>query len=116
MILADHCVFGSTIRHLQAAGFQVRRSLEFIRPDATDEQVLACAIEHDLILLTNDRGFSNITFYPPGQHAGLIILRISAQSQTDVHNTLIELLHNHDREDLRHKLAVVSQRKYRLRA
>ncbi len=116
MILADHCVFSSTIRFLQAAGYGVRRLKELANTDARDPEVLNLARQHDLLLLTNDGDFGNVLLYPPAGHNGVIVLKIHAAVEQSVHRVLLRLLQERDREELRHTLAVVDSRKYRIRA
>ena len=115
MILADHCVFAATIRLLQSAGYSVTRLKELTNPDATDEEVLKLAIQQDLVLLTNDKDFGNTLLYPPAQHEGIILLKITADTESQVHRVLLRVLRDRSREGLRKKLAVVDRNKYRLR-
>jgi hypothetical protein len=68
-----------------------------------------------LILLTNDRGFADIRHYPPGSNAGIIVLRMAAETESKVHGVLLRMLAAVGREELRTALAVVSDNKYRLR-
>ncbi len=115
MILADHCVFATTIRFLRSSGFQVSRLSELAEPDTPDPEVLKLAVDRDWILLTNDGDFGNILLYPPSQHAGIIVLKILADTEPLVHLVLLRLLGDQGREGLRHRLAVVDRRKYRIR-
>ena len=115
MILADHCVFETTVRVLKTAGHVVTRLAELTNRDAPDDEVLRLAVHHDLILLTNDKDFGNITLYPPAQHVGVILLKIAADTEVQVHGVLLRMLADRGREGLRRRLAVVDHRKYRIR-
>jgi predicted nuclease of predicted toxin-antitoxin system len=114
MILADHCVFSSTICLVRSRGFAITELRELIRPNVPDLRVLQLAIQHDLVLLTNDKGFGNIMSYPPEEHEGIVLLRITAATESDVHLVLLRLLQERTRDELRHRLAVVDRRKYRI--
>ena len=116
MILADHCVFSTTIRLLQREGYATTRLQELIEPSASDQKVLRLAIQKDLVLLTNDKGFGNIRIYPPAEHQGVILLRIGADTESQVHRVLLQLLRERGRDDFRQRLAVVDHSKYRMRA
>ncbi|MBI3695727.1 MAG: DUF5615 family PIN-like protein [Acidobacteria bacterium] len=115
MILADHCVFASTVRLLQDAGYSVTRLKELTSPDVPDREVLELAARWDLVLLTNDADFGNILMYPPAQHEGIILLKIRAELETQVHSVLLRLLAQRSRDGLRHRLALVDRAKYRIR-
>lgn len=115
MILADHCVYFSTIRLLRGHGYQVTTRRDVGPIDAADPEVLRHAIERDLILLTNDKGFGNILAYPPASHHGIIVLKIAAATDEQVHRVLLTLLTAHDRDSLRGCITMVDGYKYRLR-
>ncbi len=116
MILADHCVFATTIRVLQEQSYTTTMLKEITRPNVPDAEVLRLALERDLVLLTNDKGFGDIRAYPPSRHEGIIVLRIEAETETQVHEVLLRLLTERSREELRHKLVVVDHAKYRVRS
>jgi len=61
MILADHCVYATTIRLLRSRGHAVMPLRELIQPSTPDERVLQVAVQRDLVLLTNDKGFGENT-------------------------------------------------------
>lgn len=115
MILADHCVFATTIHLLQRAGYAVTLLKDLTNPDAPDDEVLKLAAQRDLVLLTTDKDFGNILLYPPTKHQGIIVLKITAETEALVHRVFLPLLWDYNHEGLRHKLAVVNHNKYRLR-
>ncbi|MBI3473355.1 MAG: DUF5615 family PIN-like protein, partial [Candidatus Solibacter usitatus] len=53
MILADHCVYGTTIRLLRGAGVEVACLKDIARQDTPDVEVLRLAVERSMVLLTN---------------------------------------------------------------
>ena len=59
-IVADHCVYGKTVKILRAQGHEVLTLKELGRADADDPEVLALAQSLDAVLVTNDKGFGNI--------------------------------------------------------
>lgn len=42
---------------------------------ASDTKIVAYALRHRAVLVTRDLEFGNPSLYPPGTHAGLIVLR-----------------------------------------
>jgi predicted nuclease of predicted toxin-antitoxin system len=115
LILADHCVFGSTVRLLRAAGYEVICLKDIAPQDTSDAALMRIAIEGSMVLLTNDKDFCDVLSYPPASHSGVIVLRITAATEAKVHQVLLRMLTDHTLESLRAWLAVVSARKYRLR-
>jgi predicted nuclease of predicted toxin-antitoxin system len=115
LILADHCVFGTTVRLLRAAGYEVICLKEIAPQDTPDADLVQLAIKRSMVLLTNDKDFCDILSYPPASHSGVIVLRITAATEGRVHQVLLRLLADHTPASLMASLAVVSARKYRLR-
>lgn len=114
-ILADHCVYGKTIKLLRAQGHEVVTLKELGQANAEDPQVLALAHSLDAVLVTNDKGFGNILAYPPESYDGILLLRVTATNQQRIHQILLDFLRSHDREALRKTLVVIDARTYRIR-
>jgi predicted nuclease of predicted toxin-antitoxin system len=51
---------------------------------APDQDVVAAATAASRILISLDRGLGDIRSYPPGSHAGIIVLRLADQSADTV--------------------------------
>ncbi len=113
--LADHYVYGKTVKPLRAQGHEVITLKELGQADAEDLQVLALAQSLDAVLITNDKGFGNILTYPPERYSGIILLCITAANQQRVHQVLLNFLKQHNRETLRRALVVIDARTYRIR-
>jgi predicted nuclease of predicted toxin-antitoxin system len=75
---------------------------------ASDRDVLRAAATAGRLLITLDRGFGDIRQYPPGAHAGIVVLRPAGQSAATVRSALRELI-SHDLEALA-GCVVVAQR------
>jgi predicted nuclease of predicted toxin-antitoxin system len=114
-ILADHCVYGKTVKILRDQGYQVLTLKELNKADANDPDVLALAQSLDAVLVTNDKGFGNILFYPPQHYGGIIVLRVTGANQERVHQLLVDALKTFDREGLRKALVVINASAYRVR-
>jgi predicted nuclease of predicted toxin-antitoxin system len=58
---------------------------------APDPDVVAAAAADERVLVTLDRGMGDLRAYPPGSHAGIIVLRLTDQSAPAVGNAITEL-------------------------
>lgn len=79
------------------------RLTEIAAADSPDQEVLRL-------------DFSDIVRYPPPSHVGIVVLRMRAANEAQVHHTLLNLLADHPPGSLHGSLAVVSAAKYRLRS
>lgn len=59
---------------------------------ADDATVSRAAAAEDRLIITLDRGFGDPRMYPPGAHAGILVLRLNDHSLTAVKATLERLL------------------------
>ncbi len=66
--LADECTFVQTVRFMRELGFHIERTQEFGLKGAKDADIFAQAQETQSVLVTNDKGFGNISAYPPSSH------------------------------------------------
>ena len=57
--------------------------------DTPDAGVIALATSREMLLLTNDQDFCDITRYPPSTHSGVIVLRMIAAEEARVHQVLL---------------------------
>jgi predicted nuclease of predicted toxin-antitoxin system len=81
---------------LVAAGHDVDTVVDEDLAGATDPRVVAAAAATGRLLITLDRGLGDIRAYPPGQHAGILVLRPADQSASTVAAALAELVAGHD--------------------
>jgi len=58
---------------------------------APDQDVVAAATAEGRILISLDRGLGDIRSYPPGSHAGIIVLRLADQSAVTVTKAITDL-------------------------
>ncbi len=82
------------------------------QPDAT---VFEAARSEDRMLVTLDRGFADIRRYPPGTHAGVLVLRLRDQRPAVIGSSLQQLLDEQDLEALRGCLVIVEPGAIRVR-
>jgi len=65
---------------LRTAGFAADTVADEHMEGADDPQIFRQSQAEDRVLVTLDLGFGNVQAYPPAEHAGIIVLRLSAMS------------------------------------
>lgn len=114
--LADHCLFGKTVRLLRENGYKVTTLKELKKENASDEEAIQIANSLDAVLISCDLDFGDIFAYPPQEYNGIIVLRMTSETESKTHKILIDFLKQTDREKLRKKLVVIDHRIYRIRS
>jgi predicted nuclease of predicted toxin-antitoxin system len=74
-----------------------------------------CSAE-ERILVTFDRGFSNIRAYPPSSCPGMIVFRLKNQDKRHVLSVAARLVDALKRRELRNELWIVHENRVRIRA
>jgi predicted nuclease of predicted toxin-antitoxin system len=82
---------------------------------AADPRVVAAAAAEGRVLITLDRGMGDIRAYPPGSHAGIVVLRLAEQSAPAVSEVITELANWADLDALAGAVAVLQQGVLRIR-
>jgi predicted nuclease of predicted toxin-antitoxin system len=82
---------------------------------ATDAEVSSVASSEGRLVLTLDRGFGDVLRYPPGSHAGIVVLRPGDLAPASVVATVLELVDHHDLDDLAGTVTVVQRGLLRVR-
>ena len=100
---------------LTAAGYDVDSVEEEGLAGADDPTVSEAATADKRLVITMDRGFGDIQRYPPGSHAGILVLRVDDQSAVSVVDTLSRLVASTDLADLRRCVAVFRNGDLRVR-
>lgn len=94
---------------LAARGHDVDTVAEEQLTGAPDPTVVAAASEMERLLITLDRGLGDLRRYPPGSHAGIIVLRLTDQSAVAAHDALAALVDAHDLDALRGAVTVAQR-------
>ena len=100
---------------LIAAGHDVDTVVDEDLAGATDPRVVAAAAAVGRLLITLDRGLGDIRAYPPGSHAGILVLRPSDQSARTVAAALAEVVAGHDLTTLAGTVTVAQRGLLRIR-
>lgn len=113
--LADHCVFGKTIRLLREQGHEVLTLKDLGHAASPDEIVLQLAQKETATIVTCDREFGNILLYPPEQYGGIVVLKITPSNQSQIHRLFLNFLEKESSHSVRGKLVVVDSHHVRVR-
>lgn len=102
-------------QRLRSAGYDAMTILEQSMGGEPDTNVYQICREEERVLVTLDLDFSDIRNYPPGDSAGVIVLRFSRQDKVHVlfhFDRVITLLEN---ESIDRRLWIVDEVQVRIR-
>lgn len=111
----DENLPGTAKRVLVAAGHDVQSVFDQAMGGQPDGSVQAAAEREGRALMTFDLGFADIRSYPPGQHPGIIVLRLRSQDRGHVSEVLSQLLNSQDIEGFAGALVIVTEATVRVR-
>lgn len=113
--LVDEDLPRSTAPALHHAGFAAEDVRDVGLRGQSDERVFDYAQAHHQVLVTADMGFANIIRFPPGSHAGIVVLRVPDELPTSAANhELLRALSDLAREDFTGLLVIVEVGRTRL--
>lgn len=114
--LVDEDMPRSTARALSEAGYIASDVRDVGLRGQGDADVFADAQVHSLVLITADKGFSNVLAYAPGTHAGLVIVRVPNELPAlQVNQELLRALSDLQGETLKGLLVIVEVGRTRIR-
>ena len=87
----DENLPASSAAILETAGHDVDTVIGEGLTGALDPEVVAAATTAGRILISLDRGLGDIRRYPPGSHAGIVVLRPADQSPATVSKAIADL-------------------------
>jgi len=105
----------SSARSLAKSGHDVDTVAAEGLTGAADPDVVAAAAAEERMLITLDRGMGDIRAYPPGSHAGIVVLRLTDQSAPAVNDAITELANLAGLEALAGAVAVLQRGMLRIR-
>ena len=100
---------------LTRTGHEIDTVVEEGLTGSPDPDVVRAATAAGRLLITLDRGIGNVRTYPPGAHAGILVLRPADQSAASVTTLLEQLLAGEDLDALAGTVAVAQPGLLRVR-
>lgn len=114
-IKLDENLPGSAVRLLERAGHNVDTVIDEGLAGAEDPDVVAAAADDARLLLTLDRGLGDVRSYPPGAHAGIVVLRLDHQSPRAIRQAVERIAAEVDLDELRSCITVWRDGEIRVR-
>ncbi len=101
---------------LRYAGWDAATVVEQELGGSVDPRVSEICDAENRILVTFDRGFSNIKAYPPELHPGFIVFRLKSQDKAHVLSVSTRLIAALRQNELSHELWIVDETRIRVRS
>lgn len=80
-----------------------------------DPVVVQAATDDERTIITLDRGVGDIRSFPPGSHAGVVVLRPVSQDPVSILTLVDRLLDAHELEEFSRCVAIVEPQRVRVR-
>ena len=100
---------------LASAGHDVDTVIAEGLAGAPDQDVVAAATAAGRVLISLDVGLGDIRAYPPGSHAGIVVLRLADQSAATVSKALGDLANFAEPDSLAGAVAILQRGLLRIR-
>ncbi|MCG3166356.1 MAG: hypothetical protein POELPBGB_02134 [Bacteroidia bacterium] len=113
-LIADESVDGRIISRLEQNGFSVY-SIAKHQASIGDEEVLKISVEKQLLLLTEDKDFGELTIRFQKPNCGIILIRANELDVAQRYSMLENTLKNHRNELLKCFTVIDSDNKVRIR-
>lgn len=103
------------VQMLRDRGYEAASVLEQGMGGTQDPPLWQAVQSEHRFLVTADKGFADIRFYPPGTHAGVLLLRPDQNGIRPIMELLERVLASYALEDLTETVTVVTSRSIRIR-
>lgn len=100
---------------LRERGFDAHTVADEDLVGASDPRLLEAVVVEDRMIFTLDRGFGDVRAYPPGTHPGIVVFRLDGDAASSARTAVVQLVDNHDLDDLRGAIVVVQRGALRVR-
>ena len=112
-LVADEGVDAPIVHRLREDGYTVWYVAE-LSPSASDEEVLALAVEHAALLITADKDFGALVFQQRRASSGVVLLRLAGLASVEKAAVVSDTLARHG-NDLARSFAIITPRRVRIR-
>ena len=103
------------VKGLRELGHDVVDIREEGLENLSDQQLFQLAQEQKRVLVSMDKDFSNILEYPPGQHQGIIVIKLYRLTVAEATHLFVEAIRKVKPEDISGNLVLVDSAKVRIR-
>ncbi len=100
---------------LRARGYDTVNVIDQKMGGWKDPILWAAIQKENRFLITADKGFADVRRYPPGKHAGILLLRPDADGIHPIIDLLSKVIAHYKLDDLAKNITVVTPRGIRIR-
>lgn len=100
---------------LNALGHDAHSALQEGLVSCPDEQVWAAAVRENRTLITCDRDFGDNRRFPPGRHAGIVLIQPGVFSMTMIRSLLMAFVAGGDGDDIQGAVCILEPGRTRVR-
>ncbi len=111
----DQDVYRLTAEFLRSLGHDVLTAADVRMSQAVDREILQFAAAHNRILVTRDKDFGSLVFSRMFPHRGVLLLRVTPLTLSEIHTELERLLSLQTDEDIQRSFVVVEKDRHRIR-
>ena len=115
LFIADANVFVPMVDGLRDMGHDVFDVKEKGLENLSDPEIFRLAQKERRILVTMDKDFSNILLYPPGEHQGIIVVKLYRLKVADATRLFLDAMNDIKPEDITGNLVIIDRSKTRIR-
>ena len=115
LLIADANVFVPIVDGLRDMGHDVFDVKERGLENLSDPDIFRLSQKEKRILVTMDKDFSNILFYPPGEHHGIIVVKLYRLKVADATRLFLDAMGEIKPEDIPGNLVIIDRNKTRIR-
>ena len=115
LLIADANVFVPMVDGLRNMGHDVFDVKEQGLENLSDPEIFRLAQKEQRILVTMDKDFSNILLYPPGEHQGIIVVKLYRLKVADATKLFLDAMNDIKSEDFTGNLVIIDRSKTRIR-
>lgn len=105
----------AAVQVLQQRGYEAASVIEQGMGGTKDPALWQAVQAEGRFLVTADKGFGDIRFYPPGTHAGVLLLRPNQDGIRSVMELLERVVTNYDLQHLSGTITMATPRGIRIR-
>lgn len=114
--LIDEDLPQSLTRTFRQYGYEAFHVRDVGLRGAADEEIAAYAKSNELCLISGDLGFADVRTYPPGNHPGIVILRVPiVTGSAQIHQLIEEWLASQRVEESKGCLTILEPGRIRIR-
>ncbi len=115
LFIADANVFVPMVEGLRQMGHDVFDVKEKGLENLSDPELFQLAQNQRRILITMDKDFSSILLYPPGEHYGIIVVKLYRLRVAEATKLFIDAITDITPEDISGNLVIIDRGKTRIR-